>query len=74
MTRPADHEGLALPRRHDLYPFGLFPLAFHVQVAKCAYVVDLYVHRGVAHLAFVRFKPFDKLVAVSPVPLRLLVY
>ena len=32
----ADHEGLAPPRRHDLYPLGLFPLAFHVQVAKGA--------------------------------------
>ena len=74
VARPADHEGLALPRRHDLYPFGLFPLAFHVQVAKCAYVVDLYVHRGIAHLAFVRLDPFDELVAVSPVPLRLSVY
>ena len=39
MTRPADHEGLALPRRHDLYPVGLFPLAFHVQVAKGADMV-----------------------------------
>ena len=30
VTRPAHHEGYAFPRRHDLYPFGLFPLAFHV--------------------------------------------
>ena len=74
VARPADHEGLALPCRHDLHPLGLFPLAFHVQVAKCADVVDFYVHRGVAHFAFVRQEPFDKLVAVIPVPLRLSVY
>ena len=39
MTRPADHKSLAPSRRHDLYPLGLFPLAFHVQVTKCADVV-----------------------------------
>ena len=38
-TRPANHEGFAFSRRHDLYPLGLFPLAFHVQVTKCADVV-----------------------------------
>ena len=32
----ADHEGLAFPRRHDLYPRGLGTSAFHVQVAEGA--------------------------------------
>ena len=36
VTRPADHEGLAPPRRHDLYPRGLGTSAFHVQVAEGA--------------------------------------
>ena len=45
VTRPADRKGLAFPRRHELYPLGLFPLAFHVQVAKCADVVDFHFHR-----------------------------
>ena len=36
VTRPADHEGLAFPRRHDLYPRGLGTSAFHVQVAEGA--------------------------------------
>ena len=49
-----DHNGLAPSRRHDLYPLGLFPSAFHVQVAKRADVVDFNTHRGAAHLAFVR--------------------
>ena len=45
VTRSADHEGLAFSRRHDLYPLGLLPLAFHVQVAKCADMVDFDIHR-----------------------------
>ena len=52
--------------------FSRWPFTFRSR--RCAYVVDLYVHRGVAHLAFVRLDPFDELVAVSPVPLRLSVY
>ena len=45
VTRPADHEGLAFSRRHDLNPLGLFLLAFHVQVAKRTDVVDVDVLR-----------------------------
>ena len=37
VTRPADHEGLAFPRRHELYPRGLGTSAFHVQVAEGAH-------------------------------------
>ena len=37
VTRPADHEGLAFSRRHDLYPLGLVTLAFHVQVTEGAH-------------------------------------
>ena len=29
-----DHEGLASPCRHDLFPLGLFALALHVQVGS----------------------------------------
>ena len=36
MARPADHEGLAPPRRHELCPRGLGTSAFHVQVAEGA--------------------------------------
>ena len=42
----ADHEGLAPPRCHNLYPQGLGTLAFHVQVAKGADMVDLDVERS----------------------------
>ena len=45
VARPADHEGYAFSRRHELYPLGLFPSAFHVQVAKRADVMDFYIHR-----------------------------
>ena len=54
VTRPADHEGLAFPCRHELYPPGLFPSALHVQVAKRTDVMDFDIHRRAAHLAFVR--------------------
>ena len=45
MARPADHEGQPLSRCHDLYPPGLWPLAFHVQVAERADVVNVDVLR-----------------------------
>ena len=45
VTRPASHEGQAFSRRHELYPPGLFPSAFHVQVAKRTDVMDFYIHR-----------------------------
>ena len=45
VARPAGHEGLALPRRHDLYLFGLVALAFHVQVTKRTDVMDFDIHR-----------------------------
>ena len=45
VTCATDHEGLAFSRRHELYPLGLVTLAFHVQVAKRADVVDLNVYR-----------------------------
>ena len=44
VTRPANHEGYAFSCRHDLNPLGLFPSAFHVQVAKGADMVDFYIH------------------------------
>ena len=50
VTRPADREGLAFSRRHELYPLGLFPLAFHVQVTKCADVMDLDIHLSLIHI------------------------
>ena len=45
MAGAADHEGLTPTGRHDLYPLWLFPLAFDVQVAKGADVVDFDIHR-----------------------------
>ena len=51
VTRPANHEGYAFSCRHDLNLLRLFPLAFHVQVAKRADVVDFDVLRCAAHLA-----------------------
>ncbi len=41
VTGTADHEGLASSGSHDLYPQGLGTSALHVQIAKCADVVDL---------------------------------
>ena len=61
----ADHQGLASPFGHELYPSGFLPLARPVEVGELADVMDLQLLGCSAQLAAPGHEPVDQLVSLG---------